>query len=147
MTLVFWKGTHLLRTRARKLCFKSNFERRILFGFLWRAPCWHHGQFSSAENQCSSRKNNGRCLSALSLQSPITDNSIGFLSLYGGLSKLSWTSAADRLNLQQLFSGSTERKEDGIESLKKHYKKYKENYVKKNEVWPSKAQPKLVLPL
>ena len=80
-------------------------------------------------------------MSALSLQSPITDNSIGFLSLYGGLSKLSWTSAADRLNLQQLFSGSTERKEDGIESLKKHYKKYKENYVKNMKFDPAKPNP------
>ena len=43
-----------------------------------------------------------------------------------------WKSDEDRLNLQQLFSESadSEGKEDGLESLRAGYKRFKESYVK-----------------
>ena len=47
-------GTHLLWAWARNLCFKSNFEKRLLFGCLQWPLCWHHGWFPSTGN-------NGRC--------------------------------------------------------------------------------------
>ena len=37
--IFFQKGAQLLWTRTRKLCFKSNFERRLLLGCLRRPLC------------------------------------------------------------------------------------------------------------
>ena len=55
---------------------------------------------------------------------------IGFHSLIGGVKSNAWESDADRHKFRQLFSGSADRKEDGLESLRERYKRYKESYVK-----------------
>ena len=55
---------------------------------------------------------------------------LGFHSLIGGVKSNAWESDADRHKFRQLFSGSAERKEDGLESLVKLYMNYKESYVK-----------------
>ena len=59
------------------------------------------------------------------------NNHLGFHTLTRGV-QWDWSVDADayRLNLQQLFSGSTEGKEDGLESLRERYKRFKESYVK-----------------
>ena len=55
---------------------------------------------------------------------------LGFHSLIGGVKSNAWESDADRHKFRQLFSGSADRKEDGLESLVKLYMSYKESYVK-----------------
>ena len=55
------------------------------------------------------------------------NNHLGFHTLTRGVQ---WYWNADHLNVQQLFSGSAEGKEDGLESLRERYKRFKESYVK-----------------
>ena len=67
------------------------------------------------------------------------NNLIGFLILTKGLDSLAWTlDARNRLNFEQLFSGPIKKKEDGLESLRNHYKSYKESYVKFMKFDPEK---------
>ena len=49
--------------------------------------------------------------------------------------------SAHRLNLDQLFSGSAEKNENGLESLREQYKSYKENFVKYMKFDPESPNP------
>ena len=49
--------------------------------------------------------------------------------------------SAHRLNLDQLFSGSAEKNENGLESLREQYKSYKESFVKYMNFDPWSANP------
>ena len=75
------------------------------------------------------------CLITKSLK----NNPLGFHSLNKGLALYSWESDTDRINFQQLFSGSKGRKEKELESLKEQYKSYKESYVKYMQFDPEEA--------
>ena len=82
----------------------------------------------------------------LSLWPPIKNNYLGLHTLSEGVATLSegvkyWKRGADRLNVQQLFSGSAEGKEDGLESLRERYKRYKESYVKYMRFDPEEPNP------
>ena len=146
---LFFEGTHLLWTRARNMCFKTNFARWFLFGCLWWALCWHHRWFSSTENHGSSTENDGlstendgRChLAFVSIILQV--HTSGFHTLAGasygpfGLQ----ISPEERISLNQLFPVLTEGKEDGIgyKSFREQYKSYKESYVKYMRFDPEKA--------
>ena len=47
----------------------------------------------------------------------------------------------DSRNLHQLFSGSSERRDDGLKAKKEYYKSYKESYVKNVQFEPEKLNP------
>ena len=70
------------------------------------------------------------------------NNYLGFHTLTRGV-QWDWSVDADayRLNLQQLFSGSAEGKEDGLESLRERYKHFKESYVTYMRFEPEEANP------
>ena len=53
---------------------------------------------------------------------------LGFDAVTGGVKF--WQSDAARLKLHQMFSGSPERKEDGLESQTERYMNYKDSFVK-----------------
>ena len=61
-----------------------------------------------------------------------------YLFLNSGLLSLTSLSAADRVKLHHLLSGSAERKKDELESLRQHYKSYKESYIKNTQFDPEK---------
>ena len=52
-----------------------------------------------------------------------------------------WNSDADRLNFEQLFSGSQKKEKDGLESLRNQYKSYKEKHVRYMEFDPEGPNP------
>ena len=54
--------------------------------------------------------------------------SLGFDAVTGGVKF--WQSDAAHLKLHQMFSGSPERKKDGLESQREQYMSYKDSFVK-----------------
>ena len=94
-------------TRAGKVCFKSNFGRRLLLGCLRWPLCWYLWYLLSTENSWRWRSTDLRYLKL---------NHLVLRSVTG--------------EKGQLFPGPTERKNDGLDSWREQYKSYKESYVK-----------------
>ena len=68
------------------------------------------------------------------------NNHLGLHTLTRGV-EWGWNTDVYRLHFDKLFSGSEEGKEDGLESLRERYKRYKESYVKYMRFDPDEPNP------